>query len=86
MNESPACESCSMPMPAASDHARGDETSPYCGHCTDAAGHLAPFEERFERMVQWSVRKDGLDREEAETQTRAFMRTMPAWRDHASLA
>jgi hypothetical protein len=41
----------------------------------------ASFEERFERMVQWSVRKDGLDRPAAEEATRAYVRTMPLWRD-----
>ena len=33
----------------------------------------------------WSVRKDGLDRPAAEEATRAYMRTMPLWKDHPAL-
>jgi hypothetical protein len=47
---------------------------------------LQPFEERFERMVQWMSRqKPDLPSEEAKKQTLAFMATMPAWRDHPKL-
>ncbi len=70
------CESCGMPI----------EMGPYCRHCVDDAGQLQPFEERFERMVQWSVRQQGLSRAEAEVRTREHMRTMPAWKGHPGLA
>jgi hypothetical protein len=73
-------------MPAVTDHALGDASAPYCNYCTDEKGHLQPFEERFERMTQWAMRQDGLDRADAEVKTREFMRTMPAWRDHPALA
>jgi len=86
MTAIPTCESCSMAMPAADDHALGDESKPYCRYCTDETGQLQPFDERFERMTQWTMRQDGLDRGDAEEKTRAFMRTMPAWRDHPALA
>ena len=80
------CESCSMPMHEATDHALGDASSPWCRYCTNGDGTLQAFDERFARMVQWAVRKDGLDQAEAEAQTRAHMRTMPAWKDHPALA
>jgi len=80
------CLSCGMPLTSAADHARGDEGTPYCVHCTTETGELQPFEERFERMTQWSMRKDGLDRASAESRTREYMRGMPAWRDHPALA
>jgi hypothetical protein len=80
------CASCSLPMNAPGDHALGDESSPYCQFCTDETGHLQAFAERFERMVQWAIRKDGVDRAEAEVRTKDFMRSMPAWRDHPALA
>jgi hypothetical protein len=73
-------------MPAAEDHALGDPESPYCNYCTDESGALQPFEERFDRMVQWSMRRDGLERSDAEAKTRDFMRTLPAWKDHPALA
>jgi hypothetical protein len=75
-----------MPLTSPADHARGDEDIPYCAYCTTERGELQPFEERFDRMTQWSMRKDGLDRATAEQQTREYMRTMPAWRDHPALA
>jgi hypothetical protein len=79
------CESCGMPMLTAEDHAPGHPGSTWCRHCSTEDGSLQPFEERFERMIQWAVRKDGLDRETAEAKTREYMRTLPAWRDHPAL-
>jgi Putative zinc ribbon domain len=75
------CLSCGMPLTQESRRASTD----YCLFCTDDSGALHPFEERFERMTQWAMRKDGLDRGEAEARTREYMRQMPAWRDHPKL-
>ena len=67
------CQSCAMPI----------ETVIYCQYCADEKGNLQPFEERFERMVQWMSRqKPDLSREDAQKQTLAYMAGMPAWRDH----
>ena len=67
------CQSCAMPI----------ESGIYCQYCADEKGNLQPFEERFERMVQWMSRqKPDLPREEAQKQTLAYMAQMPAWRDH----
>jgi len=79
------CESCGMPLATAADHGGGDESIPYCVHCSTETGQLQPFEERFERMTQWAMRTDGLDRATAEARTRDYMRGMPAWRDHPAL-
>lgn len=68
-----ACESCSMPI----------ETGPYCQHCVDARGELQSFDERFERMLVWQARrKPDAPRAELEKDTLAFMKKMPAWKDH----
>ncbi len=72
------CLSCGMPLTMASRRAGTD----YCQYCTDDSGALQPFEERFERMTQWAMREDGLDRKGAEARTFEYMRQMPAWRDH----
>ncbi len=67
------CESCGMPI----------ETGPYCPYCVGGDGKLQPFEERFERMVQWQMRqKPGTARPQAEKETLAYMAKMPAWKDH----
>lgn len=75
------CLSCGMPLTLESRRADTD----FCQYCTDDSGALHPFEERFERMTQWAMRKDGLDRKDAEARTREYMREMPAWRDHPKL-
>ncbi len=80
------CVSCGMPMETVADHAPGHPESAYCAHCSTPQGDLQAFEERFERMVQWEMRKNGQPRDAAETATRAYMRQMPAWRDHPALA
>lgn len=68
-----ACQSCGMSI----------SSGLYCRYCTQEDGSLQPFEERFERMVQWSLRQNpSLARDEAERKTLVYMRTMPAWRDH----
>jgi hypothetical protein len=59
------------------------ETGPYCNYCVDESGKLQPFEERFERMVQWQARREpNASREALEKKTLAYMATMPAWKDH----
>jgi len=73
-----------MPLHTAADHALGDVASPYCQHCAPD-GTLQPFEERFERMVQWATRSEGLDRAAAQARTRDYMRQLPAWKDHPAL-
>jgi hypothetical protein len=75
------CLSCGMPLTLESRRPGTD----YCQRCTDDSGALQPFEERFERMTQWAMRKDGLVREDAEVRTLEYMREMPAWRDHPKL-
>lgn len=86
MTTATTCESCGMPLASAAEHGGGDESIPYCVHCTTASGELQAFEERFERMTQWAMRVEGLDRGGAEARTRSQMRRMPAWRDHPALA
>jgi hypothetical protein len=68
-----SCESCGMTI----------EAGPYCNYCVDDQGKLQPFEERFERMVQWQMRqKPGTTRPQAEKETLAYMGRMPAWKEH----
>ena len=63
------------------------DEGPYCAHCTDDSGKLQSFDDRFERMVQWTQRQDdAITRPEAEAKARAYMATMPAWRDHPRLS
>jgi hypothetical protein len=67
------CESCGMPI----------EAGPYCNYRVGSDGKLQPFDERFERMLQWQMRHNPqLDRPTAEKQTLSYMAKMPAWRDH----
>jgi len=76
MNVSIQCASCGMPI----------ESGPYCDHCTDDAGNLHAFEERFERMKQWSQRENpDWDAATTERNTLQYMSTMPAWKDNAKL-
>ncbi len=67
------CESCGMPL----------ESGLYCQHCVDEHGKLQAFDERFERMVQWQLKKNpDTARAQAERETLAYLAKMPAWRDH----
>lgn len=85
MTTTTTCESCGMPMATADDHAPGQPASAYCRFCSTPTGDRQAFEERFTRMTQWEMRQHGVDRATAEAATRAYMRQMPAWRDHPAL-
>lgn len=74
------CESCGMPLAGAEDHALSDTTIPYCVHCAPD-GTLPPAEERLERFTQWTMSREGLEYEAAREKARAYMKTMPAWKD-----
>lgn len=68
-----SCQSCGMSI----------EAGPYCRHCRAPDGGLVPFEEIFERMLQWAKRHEPeLDPAEAEARTLRYMATMPAWAEH----
>ena len=70
------CESCGMPI----------ESGHYCQYCTDADGNLQDFETRFATMVDWQARRNpDASREQLEADTRAYLATMPAWRNHPKL-
>ena len=85
MTDTDTCVSCGMPMRTAAEHAPGHPDSAWCAYCSTPTGDLQAFDERFERMTQWEMKRGGLDRPAAEEATRAYMRTLPAWRDHPAL-
>jgi hypothetical protein len=62
------------------------ETGPYCRYCVNEDGQLDGFESRLEKMTAFFMGQDeSLDRAEAERRTRAYMATMPAWKDNPAL-
>jgi hypothetical protein len=75
-----SCESCGMPLAGAEDHALADTSIPYCSHCAPE-GTLPPYEERLERFTQWMVSQGETDQAAAREKARAYMKTMPAWKD-----
>jgi ribosome-binding protein aMBF1 (putative translation factor) len=75
-----SCESCGMPLAGAEDHALANAEIPYCNHCAPE-GTLPAFEERLERFTQWTMNQEGLDHAAAREKARAYMKTMPAWKD-----
>lgn len=85
MNVTMSCESCGMTMAGPEDHAPGHPDSRYCRFCSTETGELQQFDERLERLTQWSVRQDGLDPEASRTKSLEYMRRMPLWRDHPRL-
>ena len=77
-----SCESCGMPLAGAEDHALSDPAIPYCTYCAPE-GTLPSADERLERFTQWTMRQDGLDYAAAREKARAYMKTMPAWKEAA---
>jgi hypothetical protein len=75
-----SCESCGMPLAGAEEHALADPSIPYCNYCAPE-GKLQSVDERLERFTQWTMRQDGLDYPAAKEKARAYLKTMPAWKD-----
>jgi hypothetical protein len=70
---SKSCEPCDMPIVCGQ----------YCGYCTVSTGQLQSFDEWFERMIGWQARQHpDASRQQLESETLAYLATMPAWRDH----
>jgi hypothetical protein len=80
MTVAAACESCGMPLAGAEDHALSDPAIPYCIYCAPD-GVLPPAVETLERLAQFMADQDGVDPAIAREKARAYMKTMPAWRD-----
>jgi len=75
-----SCESCGMPLAGAEDHALADQSIPYCTYCAPD-GKLPSFDERLERFTQWTMSQESLEYAAAREKARAYMKTMPAWKD-----
>jgi hypothetical protein len=75
-----SCESCGMPLAGAEDHALHDVAIPYCEYCAPQ-GTLQSAEESLERFTQWTMRQEGLDYQAARERARAYLKTMPAWKN-----
>ena len=71
------CQSCGMSV----------EHATYCQYCVNERGELQSFDERFEKMVQWTLKENkDMTREEAEQKAKVYMKTMPAWKNHPNLS
>jgi hypothetical protein len=75
-----ACESCGMPLARAEDHALSDPTIPYCIYCAPE-GVLPSAAETLDRLAQFMISQDGIEPAIAREKARAYMKTMPAWRN-----
>ncbi|MFH1222230.1 MAG: zinc ribbon domain-containing protein [Candidatus Micrarchaeota archaeon] len=73
------CESCGMPMDAASDFGGGKATNRYCKFCTYPTGDLMPRHVVRENMVKFYMKNKRQERAEAETFVDSMMARMPAW-------
>ncbi len=68
------CQSCGMPL------ADAQPGQMYCGHCTDDAGNLHPYEAILEGTIQgYFMGMRGMERAEAETAAKEHLAKMPAW-------
>ena len=76
MKATNSCQSCGMTINA----------GVHCEFCAGDDGQLRPFDEHFERMVQWALSEHpDTSRKDAEEGVKAYMKTMPAWENHPNL-
>lgn len=74
-----SCNSCGMPLVKKSDHALGDESIPYCTHCTNEDGSLKPFEEVTGGVAAFLMETQGMDPIAAKQKAEETLRDLPAW-------
>jgi hypothetical protein len=48
---------------------------------TSRSTRSSKAEERLERFTQWMMTQEGLDHVTAREKARAYLKTMPAWKD-----
>jgi hypothetical protein len=78
------CESCGMPMHEPSDFGGFNPDNLYCRYCTDADGHLKSYEEVLQGFMQFTIKTQGIDPEQARLACTEHMALMPAWKDRSS--
>lgn len=72
-----SCQSCAMPL------ADAKPGQMYCAHCTDASGHLKPYEQVLEGTVSgYFMAHMKLPRAQAEKAAREHLAKQPAWSRH----
>ncbi len=76
------CLSCGMPMNSPGDFGGGDPENKYCVRCTKPDGSLKSYDEVLNGMAGFMMSTRNMDREAAESSTRAYLSTMPAWSGH----
>ena len=80
MSDAPSCSSCGMPLRSAEDHALGDRTRDYCGHCARPDGSRKTYDEVHAGMTQFLQRTQGIDAAVASDMARQMMANLPAWK------
>lgn len=78
------CESCGMPMKTPADFGGGDPENRYCVHCTDADGHLKPYEVKVKELAAFIALRTGATEEDARRTAVENLSTMPAWKGRAA--
>ena len=71
-------------MEKAEDHAMGDVTKDYCGHCARPDGSMQSYDEKVESMARFLAGNRGLPQEQARREALARMGKLPAWQDRQS--
>lgn len=75
------CISCGMPMEKPEDYPGGNLEKEWCWHCAAPDGSLKSYEEALAGMATFMASTQGIAEEAARETARAYMATMPAWKD-----
>lgn len=81
MKTCPTCYSCGMPMKTAADFAVGDQTKPFCSHCSDEKGNLKPYEEILSGTANYLSHAQGIDQAAAYKVANEMLKSLPAWKE-----
>lgn len=66
-------------MLSANQHATGDEEKPYCIFCATPDGSLRSYDEVLERLTEYYLQTEPVDRFAASEMAREHLATLPAW-------
>ncbi|KZX10662.1 zinc ribbon domain-containing protein [Methanobrevibacter filiformis] len=76
------CIACGMPMKKLSDYPKNNEDLDYCIHCAKEDGSIQSFDEIKEKLTNFIIKSQNLNKEDASKIVENQMKKLPAWKTY----
>ena len=79
------CIACGRHMLNSNQHAMGDMEKPYCVFCARPDGSMHSYEETLDRMTDYYLHTEPVDRYAATEMAKERLAALPAWSKEVAL-